>query len=63
MGFMIFVSVGLISVGHLWFKMRDRQKQPQPFVVHLIDTLAMLAVVFGWILAAGLALLMISGQL
>jgi hypothetical protein len=62
MGFVLCVTVGLISVGHLWFKMRDRQKQPQPFAVHLLDGVMVLATVFGWIMAVGLVLALLSGR-
>jgi hypothetical protein len=63
MGFFLCVTIGLISAGHFWFKMRDKQKNPQPFIFHLIDGVAVLAVIFGWIMAAGLVLAILFGRL
>lgn len=48
--------IGSIVGGHFWFKWRKTQKKPQPFVIHLIDVLVMLAVGIGWFLVAVLVL-------
>jgi hypothetical protein len=63
MGFFLCVTIGLISAGYFWFKMRNEQKKPQPFIVHLIDGVAVLVTIFGWIMAAGLVLAILSGRL
>lgn len=50
------VTIGAIAFGHYWFKMRDTQKEAQSFATHLIDTVAALAMIAGWIVLVGIIL-------
>ena len=56
MGYILVITIGLISAGHFWFKMRNGQKKGQPFIIHLIDVVAALALMLGWVMAVALLL-------
>lgn len=56
MGYYICLAIGLIVGGHYWLDMRKSQPKPQPYILHLIDVVVVLAIGFGWILGAMLLL-------
>ena len=62
MGVILLFFIGLVVAGHKWFAFRNRQIQPQPFIVHMVDSIVVPVLVMAWMALIAIIVVSVFGN-